>query len=142
MDIYLKKRWDLIPNITKFIKDYDKYEKNLVKEIMELKNNSYDILNTEEKLYFNNILSNKIEKVFIISETYSKLKASKSFMELYNKLVLLENEIANTRRYYNSTVRKFNNKIQMFPSNIIAYLFKFKPQKMFESKTYNYKIQN
>ena len=134
MDVYLKKRWDLIPNIVESVKGYSKHEQDTLKEIIELRNISYDEMNDKEKVDFNNQLAPKISKLMAIAEAYPELKASENFIDLSKQLIKVEDDIANARKYYNATIRIMNNKVQMFPSNIIANLFGFKEQKMFEAK--------
>lgn len=133
MDIYLKKRWDLIPNLVEVVKGYAKHEKNTLKEITNLRSNSYDKMNTNDKVEVNNKLSQCINKLMAVAESYPELKANENFKDLSTQLVKVEDDIANARKYYNGTVRIFNNKVQMFPSNIIASIFGYKTRKMFEA---------
>lgn len=134
MDVYLKKRWDLIPNIVESVKGYSEHEKNTLKEIIELRNISYDEMSSNEKVNLNNQLAPKISKLMAIAESYPELKASENFIDLNKQLIKVEDDIANARKYYNATIRIMNNKVQMFPSNLIANLLGFKEQKMFEVK--------
>lgn len=133
MDIYLKKRWDLIPNLVEIVKGYAKHEKEIFNQITSLRANSYDTLSTGKKININEQLTQEISKIMLISENYPDLKASENFLQLSHELSKIEDEIANSRKYYNGTVRILNNKIQMFPSNIIANIFGFKPANMFEA---------
>ncbi len=132
MDVYLKKRWDLIPNIVETVKGYVKHEKDTLKEMVELRNNTYDNMSTNEKVEVNNKLSQEINKLMAIAESYPDLKASENFKDLSQQLTKVEEDIANSRKYYNGVVKKFNDKVQMFPSNIIAKILGYKEQKMFE----------
>lgn len=132
MDVYLKKRWDLIPNIVEVVKGYAKYEKETLKEIVELRNCTYNKMSNSEKVDTNNKLSNELSKLMAIAENYPDLKASENFRDLSNQLSKVEEDIANSRKYYNGAVRVYNNKVQMFPSNLIASMFRYKKQKMFE----------
>ena len=136
MDVYLKKRWDLIPNLVETVKGYAKHEKDTLESVISLRNGSYDNLSNEEKIDLNNKLANKIGKVMALAENYPDLKASDNFKNLSKQLTQVEDEIANSRKYYNGVVRIFNNKVEMFPSNIIANLFHFKKKSMFEIKDY------
>ncbi len=133
MDIYLKKRWDLIPNLVEVVKVYAKHEKDTLKEIVELRNSAYDDLSNTEKLKANAKLTADISRLMAIAEAYPDLKADKNFRDLSNQLSQIEDEIANSRKYYNGTVRIFNNKIQMFPSNLLAKIFGYQPKAMFET---------
>ena len=132
MDVYLKKRWDLIPNIVEVVKGYAKYEKETLKEIVELRNIVYNKMSNSEKVETNAKLSNELIKLMAIAEDYPELKANENFMDLSSQLSKVEEDIANSRKYYNGAVRIYNNKVQMFPSNIIASMFRYKEQKMFE----------
>ena len=133
MDVYLKKRWDLVPNIVEIVKKYSKHEKDTLKKIVELRNSTYENMSANEKVDINNKLSQKISKLMAIAEAYPDLKANENFKDLSQQLAKVEEDIANSRKYYNGAVRIFNDKVQMFPSNIIAEILKFKEQKMFEA---------
>ena len=132
MDVYLKKRWNLIPNIVETVKEYARHENSALKEIVELRNGTYDSMSSDEKVDVNNKLSQKINKLIAIAEAYPNLKANENFKDLSEQLTKIEDDIANSRKYYNGTVRIFNNKVQMFPSNVVAGILGFKEQKMFE----------
>ena len=133
MDVYLKKRWDLIPNLVETVKGYAKHEKSTLKEIIELRNSTYDNMSANEKVDVNNKLSQGINKLMAIAEAYPDLKANENFKDLSQQLTKVEDDIANSRKYYNGAVRIFNDKVQMFPSNIVAGILGFKEQKMFEA---------
>ena len=133
MDVYLKKRWDLIPNIVETLKGYTKHEKSTLKEIVELRNSVYENMSVNEKVDINNKLSQKINKLMAIAEAYPELKANENFKDLTQQLTKVEDEIANSRKYYNGTVRIYNNKVKMIPSNIVANILGYKEQKMFEA---------
>lgn len=133
MDIYLKKRWDLIPNLIEVVKGYSKYENENLTKITSLRSSSYDELTMNNKIDINEELSKCLSNIFAVSENYPELKANELYTNLSNNLISIEDEIANSRKYYNGTVRNFNNKIQMFPNNILAKLFRFKEFKMFEA---------
>lgn len=134
MDIYLKKRWDIIPNLIEVVKSYSKYEKETLTKITSLRSSSYDDLTMDNKININEELSKYLSNIFAVSENYPELKANELYTNLSNNLISIEDEIANSRKYYNGTVRIFNNKIQMFPNNIVAHLFGFKAYKMFEAE--------
>ena len=136
MDVYLKKRWDLIPNIVETVKGYAKHEKSTLKEIIELGNSTYDNMSANEKVDVNNKLSQGINKLMAIAEAYPDLKANENFKDLSQQLTKVEDDIANSRKYYNGAVRIFNDKVQMFPSNIVAGMLGFKEQKMFEASEF------
>lgn len=131
MDVYLKKRWDLIPNIVEIVKGYSKHEKDTLKEVIELRNVVYDKMSDDEKIKTNEHLSRGISKIMALTEAYPELKANENFKDLSNQLIKVEDDITNSRKYYNGIVRIYNNKIEMFPSNIFARLFGYKTKAMF-----------
>ena len=131
MDVYLKKRWDLIPNIVETVKGYAKHEKDTLKEVVELRNSTYDKMSDEEKIKTNEQLSSGINKIMALAEAYPDLKANENFKDLSKQLTKVEDDITNSRKYYNGVVRIYNNKVEMFPSNIVASIFRFKPEPFF-----------
>ena len=133
MDVYLKKRWDLIPNIVETVKGYAKYEKETLEEIINLRNGSYEKMNDSVKVDVNNKISQGLGRLMAIAESYPELKANENFKNLSNQLSKVEDDIANSRKYYNGVVRIYNNKVEMFPSNIFAGLFGYKSKAMFEA---------
>ena len=133
MDVYLKKRWDLIPNIVETVKGYAKHEKSTLSDVIKLRNGAYDNMSSDEKIKANQQLSKGITKIMALAEQYPVLKANENFKDLSTQLTKIEDEIANSRKYYNGTVREFNDKVQMFPSNIVAKIFGYKAKIMFEA---------
>lgn len=133
MDVYLKKRWDLIPNIVETVKGYAKHESETLENVIRLRNSAYDNMSDNEKIKTNEALSSGINKIMALAESYPDLKANENFRDLSNQLTKIEDDIANSRKYYNGVVRIFNNKTEMFPSNIFAKLFGFKSKEMFEA---------
>ena len=133
MDIYLKKRWDLIPNLVEVVKGYAKHEKEILNQVTTLRTNNYQNMSMDKKINVNEQLTQGISKIIAISENYPDLKASQNFLELSRDLTKIEDEIANSRKYYNGSVRIFNTKIQVFPNNIVANIFGFKEANMFEA---------
>lgn len=133
MDVYLKKRWDLIPNLVETVKSYSKHEKETLSKVIDLRNNTYDDLSNNEKIRKNEVLSNSINKIIALAESYPDLKASSNYKDLSDKLTKVNDEIANSRKYYNGCVRIYNNKVEMFPNNIFAKLFGYKSKLMFEA---------
>ena len=133
MDVYLKKRWDLIPNIVETVKGYAKHEENTLKEVVELRNSSYDSMSDDEKVKANQRMSKDINKIMLLAESYPDLKASTNFQDLSRELSKVEEDIANSRKYYNGAIEMFNNKVEMFPTTIFPKLFGYKPKEMFET---------
>lgn len=133
MDIYLKKRWDLIPNLVEVVKAYAKHENDILNHITSLRTNSYENMSLDKKINVNEELAHGISKIMAISENYPELKANRNFLELNHELTKIEDDIANSRKYYNGAVRIYNTKIQIFPNNIIANLFGFQQTNLFEA---------
>ena len=132
MDVYMKKRWDLIPNLVETVKGYAAHEKSTLEEITSLRNMHYGELSQDQKIDVSNKLSLGISKLIAVAENYPDLKASEHFIDLQNELSKIEEDIANSRKYYNGCVREYNTLIQIFPTNLIAKVFNFKEQKLFE----------
>ena len=132
MDVYLKKRWDLIPNIVETVKGYAKYEKETLESVVKLRNSAYDKMSQDDKITANDQITGALSKLMALSESYPDLKANQNFLDLSSQLAKIEEDIANARKYYNAVVKNLNNKVQMFPSNIISKLFGFQEIKMFE----------
>ncbi len=134
MDVYLKKRWDLIPNIVETVKGYAKHEKDTLNEVVKFRNSiqSYDELTDEEKIKTNEQIVGGISKLMALAETYPDLKANENFLDLQKSLQKIEDEIAQARKYYNAVVRIYNNKVEMIPSNIVAKMFGYKTKLMFQ----------
>ena len=135
MDVYLKKRWDLVPNLVEIVKGYAKHEKDIFEKISELRANTYQNMSMNNKVNINNQIEDGIFKILLISEQYPELKANQNFLDLSKELTQIEDDIANSRKYYNGSVRIFNTEIQVFPNNILAKIFGFKEENMFESKS-------
>lgn len=131
MDVYLKKRWDLIPNIVASVKGYAKHEAETLEKVISARNAGYSSLNPQQKLEANAELNTAIKSLNIVAEQYPELKANQNFMDLNAQLKKTEEDIANARKYYNAVVKSFNNLVQMFPSSIIASMFHFEKRDMF-----------
>ena len=134
IDIELKRRFDLVPNLVETVKGYANHEKTTLEAVVKARS-SYDFAgdNTGKALDADDVLSNALVKLFALSESYPDLKANANFMSLQNELSDIEKRIVFARQFYNVTVLMLNNKIEMFPSSIIANLFKFKPESFFEA---------
>ena len=132
MDVYLKKRYDLIPNLVETVKGYAAHEAGTLEKVVQARNMAQSATTLEDKIANENILSGTLKSLFAIAEAYPDLKANASFMDLQRQLQKVEEDIANSRKYYNAVVREFNTKTETFPSNIVASLFRFVRKPMFE----------
>lgn len=131
MDVYMKKRWDLIPNIVSSVKGYAKHEAETLEKVIAARNSGYSSLNPQQKLEANAELSTAIKSLNVVAEQYPELKANQNFMDLNAQLKTTEEDIANARKYYNAVVKQYNNLTQMFPSSIVASMFHFEKREMF-----------
>ncbi len=129
MDVYLKKRFDLIPNLVNTVKGYAKHEAETLEKVIAARNSGASIA---QKIEDENQITGALRQIFALSENYPELKANENFINLQNQLQAIENDIANARKYYNGSVRELNNKVMMFPSNIVAGMFHFEKMPMFE----------
>ncbi|MBP9989342.1 MAG: LemA family protein [Ruminococcus sp.] len=131
MDVYLQKRHDLIPNIVNTVKGYAKHESETLEKVIAARNQAATASTNEEKIQAEANLQGSLRGLFAVAENYPDLKANANFLDLQNKLTSVENDIANSRKYYNGVVKKFNTKIQVVPTNIIANIFHFEKQPLF-----------
>ena len=132
IDVYLKKRYDLIPNLVETVKGYAAHEKETLTKVIEARNMAQGAATVEEIIAGENQLQGTLKSLFAIAENYPDLKANQNFLDLQNQLKKVEEDIANSRKYYNAVVKQFNVKCEAFPSNIIAGIFKFEKKSMFE----------
>lgn len=131
MDVYLKKRWDLIPNVVEIVKGYAKYENETLNEIIAVRSGDYNKLSQNEKIKTNEQIDRGVSRLMVLVESYPNLKANENFLSLQTELRNIEDEIAQSRKYYNAVVRKFNDKVEMIPSNIVAKTLGYKVKDMF-----------
>lgn len=120
IDIYLKKRYDLIPNLVETVKGYAKHESETLQRVIEARNNAASATTTAEKIDADAKLTNAIKSFNIVLERYPELKANANFMDLSNQLKTIESQLAEQRKYYNALVKKFNTEREIFPKSIIA----------------------
>ncbi len=132
MDVHLKKRYDLIPNLVETVKGYAKHESEVLEEVTRARSNAQAANTTAEKLQANAQLSQALRSLNLVMERYPDLKANQNFLSLQGDLRTVENEIANSRKYYNGVVKAFNTKRETIPSNIIAKMMKLEKQPYFE----------
>jgi len=145
MDVYLKKRYDLVPNLVETVKGYAKHESGTFEKVVQARNFAQSANTIEDKIAGENMLSGTLKSLFAIAEAYPELKANTNFLDLQKQLQKLEEDIANSRKYYNAIVREFNTMVESFPNNLIAAVFKFVRKPMFEveeeAERQNVKVQ-
>ena len=132
IDVQLKRRVDLIPNLVETVKGYAKHEKETFEEVISARNMFNKATTPSEEMDANAGLTAALGKIFALAESYPDLKANKNFINLQDQLKEVEDKIAYARQFYNDTVLTLNNKIEVFPSNIVANMFKFSKEKFFE----------
>jgi len=132
IDVQLKRRYDLIPNLVETVKGYAAHERELFEKVTEARTKAMAAQTVKEKGEAENFLSQTLKSLFAVAENYPDLKASVNFLELQRELADTENKIQAARRFYNGNVRDLNIKIESFPSNIIAKIFNFQKAEFFE----------
>lgn len=132
IDVQLKRRYDLIPNLVETVKSYAAHEKGVFLKVTEARVSAMKAQGTEEKGKAENFLSETLKSLFAVAENYPDLKASQNFLQLQDELVDTENKIQASRRFYNGNVRDFNTKIQIFPNNLVAGILGFKAYEFFQ----------
>ena len=131
IDVQLKRRYDLIPNLIETVKGYAAHEKSVFENVTEARTKAMGAQGLKEKAGAENILSESLKSLFAVAENYPQLKANENFLELQRELTDTENKIQAARRFYNSVVMELNNAIQIFPTNLIAGVFGFKQEEFF-----------
>lgn len=133
IDVQLKRRTDLIPNLVETVKGYAKHEKTLLEEVTKARAGLMHATSTHDKAVANNMLSDTLKSLFAVAENYPDLKASQNFLSLQEELSDTENKIAYSRQFYNSNVLDYNTKIQIFPNVLFANMLNFKPAEYFSA---------
>ncbi len=133
IDVQLKRRFDLIPNLVETVKGYAKHESETLEAVIQARNTYVSATTPEAQMKADGELEKAISKLFALSEAYPELKANTNFQHLQQELTETESKIASARQFYNDTVLLYNNKVEMVPSNIIASIFKFKKETFFEA---------
>ena len=133
IDVLLKRRADLIPNLVETVKGYTKHEQETLEAVINARNKAVSATSTEEEMKANGELSGALNRLFALAESYPDLKANQNFMDLQSNLKETEDKISYARQFYNDAVLKYKNKLEVFPSNIVAGIFGFKPEPFFEA---------
>jgi LemA protein len=132
VDVQLRRRYDLIPNLVETVKGYAKHEREVFQKVTEARTSAINASTVKDQGQAENMLSGALKSLFAVAENYPELKANQNFLMLQEELAGTESKIAYARQFYNDTVMKFNAKQQVFPSNIIANMFSFKEKEYFE----------
>lgn len=132
IDVQLKRRYDLIPNLVNTVKGYAEHEKQAFESVTEARSKALGAQSVEEQAEAENMLTGALKSIFAISEAYPELKANENFKELQRELSDTENKIQAARRFYNTNVMGYNTALQVFPNNLIVGMFKFKEAEFFE----------
>ena len=134
IDIELKRRFDLIPNLVETVKGYATHESKVFEDVAQLRTQWAGATSVGEKADLNNQLSEALKTIMAVAENYPELKASTNFLALQDELQNTENKISFSRQFYNDSVTMYNTKIQVVPNNIIAGMFNFKPEEFFKAE--------
>ena len=134
IDVQLKRRYDLIPNLVNTVKGYASHEKEVFEKVTEARTRAMSAQSAGDKAQAENMLSQTLKSLFAVAEAYPDLKANQNFLELQRELTDTENKIQAARRFYNGNVRDFNIKIQVFPNNIFAGMLNFNAREFFEAE--------
>lgn len=133
IDVQLKRRYDLIPNLVETVKGYAKHESEIFQKVTEARSAAMSAKSLPEKAKAENMLSQTLKTLFAVSENYPDLKATQNFLQLQDELTDTENKVQAARRFYNSNVMHYNIKLQSFPTNLIAGVFGFGSREYFET---------
>jgi len=131
IDVQLKRRYDLIPNLVEVVKDYMSYEQETLQKVIQARGEAMKATKISDRAQKEGMLTEALKSLFALSENYPDLKANQNVMKLQEELTSTENKIAFSRQFYNDSVMELNTKCEMFPSNIIANLFGFRQEDFF-----------
>jgi LemA protein len=132
IDVQLKRRYDLIPNLVETVKGYAAHEKGVFEAVTQARSNAMQAQGPEQQANAENVLSGALKSLFAVAEAYPDLKANQNFLNLQEELTSTEDRIAYARQYYNDSVLRYNNKIQTFPTVVLAGMFNFTKREFFE----------
>ena len=135
IDVQLQRRFDLIPNLVESVKGYMAHESEVLEKVTQLRSSWANAKSVSEKAELDNQLSGALKTIMAVSENYPDLKANQNFSELQEELRNTENKISYSRQFYNDTVTRYNTKLELFPSNIIASMFHFSAESLFEAES-------
>ena len=132
IDVQLKKRHDLVPQLIKVVKGYANHEKNTLESVTKMRTAAMNSEKVTDKSHTENMLSGALKTIFAVSENYPDLKSDQNFLQLQNELAEIENHIQMARRYYNGSVKMFNTKTETFPNLLVAQMLGYKSENFFE----------
>lgn len=132
IDVQLKRRYDLIPNLVETVKGYLKHEREVLENVTKARQQAIDVTGVKAQAQAENVLTGALRSLFAVAESYPDLKANQNMLALQEELSSTENKISFARQHYNDTVQDYNTRIETVPSNIFASLFGFKPREFFE----------
>ena len=132
IDVQLKRRWDLIPNLVETVKGYASHEKDTLEAVINARNRAMSATGPADKAQAENMLTGALKSLFALSEAYPDLKAVEGFTQLQGTLDEIEDAVQSSRRYYNAVVRDYNTKVEQFPSVLVANAFRFQKEEFFE----------
>ena len=132
IDVQLKRRYDLIPNLIETVKGYAAHEKETLERVIQARQRGIDASNVQEQMEAENMITGALRQLFALSEAYPDLKANQNFLALQEELASTENKIGFSRQYYNDTVQQFNTRQEVFPANLIASMLGFSAADFFE----------
>ena len=135
IDVQLQRRFDLIPNLVDTVKGYMAHESSVLEKVTELRTSWANAKTVAEKMEISNQLSDTLKTIMAVSENYPDLKANQNFMSLQEELTNTENKISYSRQFYNDTVTRYNTMLETFPSNLVASMFHFEPEQLFEAES-------
>jgi len=133
IEVQLKRRYDLVPNLVETVKGYASHEKEVFDRVSQARSQAMGAKNMKDKAGAENMFSETLKSLFAVAEAYPELKANQNFLELQRELVDTEDKIQSARRFYNGVVRDFNTSVESFPGNILAKIFGFKSSELFET---------
>jgi LemA protein len=132
IDVQLKRRYDLIPNLVETVKGYAAHEKETFERVIQARQRGIDASTVKDQQAAENMITGALRQLFALAEAYPNLKANENFMALQEELASTENKIGFSRQYYNDTVQTFNTRQEMFPANLVASMLGFQPAEFFE----------
>jgi LemA protein len=132
IDVQLKRRWDLIPNLVETVKGYASHEKDTLEAVINARNKAMSASGPADKAQAENMLTGALKSLFALSEAYPQLRAVEGFTRLQGTLDEIEGAVQSSRRYYNAVVRDYNVKVEQFPSVVVANAFRFQKEEFFE----------